>query len=67
MALHLLRLSDFAKEDLREYIDRAIELKKEAAAGVKHQQLTGKTIGMVFEKASIRARPLCRNSLNAAC
>jgi ornithine carbamoyltransferase len=56
MALHLLRLSDFAKEDLREYIDRAIELKKEAAAGVKHQQLTGKTIGMVFEKASTRTR-----------
>ena len=56
MAQHLLRLSDFTKEELTAYIDRAIVLKQEAAAGVRHQQLSGKTIGLIFEKASTRTR-----------
>ena len=56
MARHLLRLSDFTKEELNAYIDRAIVLKQEAAAGLRHQQLSGKTIGLIFEKASTRTR-----------
>jgi len=56
MATHLLRLSDFSKDELFAYIDRAIVLKKEAAAGIRHTQLTGKTIAMIFEKASTRTR-----------
>ena len=56
MARHLLQLSDFTKEELNGYIDRAIVLKQEAAAGVRHQQLSGKTIGLIFEKASTRTR-----------
>jgi len=56
MARHLLRLSDFNKEELNGYINRAIELKQEAVAGVNHQQLAGKTIGLIFEKASTRTR-----------
>jgi ornithine carbamoyltransferase len=56
MATHLLRLSDFSKEELFAYIDRALVLKQEAAAGVRHTQLTGKTIAMIFEKASTRTR-----------
>ena len=56
MATHLLRLSDFSKDELFAYIDRAIVLKQEAAAGILHTQLTGKTIAMIFEKASTRTR-----------
>ncbi len=56
MAIHLLRLSDFTKEELLAYIDRAIVLKQEAAAGIKHTQLNGKTIALIFEKASTRTR-----------
>ena len=56
MAQHLLRLSDFTKEELNGYISRAIVLKQEAAAGVNHQQLAGKTISLIFEKASTRTR-----------
>ncbi len=56
MANHLLRLKDFSREELQGYIDRALVLKREAAAGVRHQQLAGKVIGMVFEKASTRTR-----------
>jgi ornithine carbamoyltransferase len=56
MATHLLRLSDFSKEELFAYIDRALVLKQEAAASVRHTQLTGKTIAMIFEKASTRTR-----------
>ena len=56
MAIHLLRLSDFNKDELLAYIDRAIVLKQEAAAGIHHTQLAGKTIAMIFEKASTRTR-----------
>jgi ornithine carbamoyltransferase len=56
MARHLLRLSDFTREELIAYIDRAIILKQEAAAGIRHTQLTGKTIALIFEKASTRTR-----------
>ncbi len=56
MALHLLSLADFSGEELAAYIDRAIVLKKEAAAGQRHDSLAGKTIGMIFEKPSTRTR-----------
>ena len=56
MATHLLRLSDFSKDELFAYIDRAILLKQEAAAGIRHTQLAGKTIALIFEKASTRTR-----------
>ena len=56
MARHLLRLSDFTRQELNGYINRAIELKQEAAGGARHLQLTGKTIGLIFEKASTRTR-----------
>ena len=56
MARHLLQLSDFSREELFAYIDRAIILKKETRAGVRHTQLTGKTIALIFEKASTRTR-----------
>ncbi|PLX50788.1 MAG: ornithine carbamoyltransferase [Desulfobulbaceae bacterium] len=56
MTSHLISLWDFNKEELRHYIDRALLLKKEVVEGIRHQQLTGKTIGMIFEKPSTRTR-----------
>ncbi len=53
---HLLSLEDFNKEELQAFLDRAIELKKESKAGVRHRQLEGKTIGLISEKPSTRTR-----------
>ncbi len=38
------------------FIDRALQLKKEAQEGVLHSTLAGKTVAMVFEKPSTRTR-----------
>lgn len=56
MTTHLVSLWDFNKSELQAYIDRALVLKKEAKDGVRHIQLAGKTIGMIFEKPSTRTR-----------
>ncbi|MBN4052945.1 ornithine carbamoyltransferase, partial [bacterium AH-315-K15] len=56
MQRHLQSLEDFTKEELLAFIDRAILLKKECAAGVDHQQLAGKIVGLIFEKPSTRTR-----------
>lgn len=56
MAKHLLALKDFTKDQLMVYIQLAMELKQEAKSGVRHQQLAGKTISMIFEKPSTRTR-----------
>lgn len=56
MTRHLISLWDFNKEELRHYIDRALVLKKEAREGIRHQQLLGKTVSMIFEKPSTRTR-----------
>ncbi len=56
MVTHLLSLEDFNKEELQYFLSRAIELKKETKAGVKHRQLNGKTIGLISEKPSTRTR-----------
>jgi ornithine carbamoyltransferase len=56
MTKHLLSLWDFDRQELRSYLDLALLLKKESKAGVRHQQLAGKIIGLVFEKPSTRTR-----------
>lgn len=56
MPNHLLSLKEFSKDELVWFIDRALVLKKERDAGVRHRQLDGKTIGLVFEKPSTRTR-----------
>jgi len=56
MVRHLQSLQDFSKEELNSFITRAIVLKKERLAGVSHQQLAGKTVGLIFEKPSTRTR-----------
>ncbi|MBU0665647.1 MAG: ornithine carbamoyltransferase [Proteobacteria bacterium] len=56
MLRHLRSLEDFTKEELGAFIERALELKKERQAGLTHQQLAGKIIGLIFEKPSTRTR-----------
>jgi ornithine carbamoyltransferase len=56
MAKHLLSLWDYDRQQLQAYIDLALKLKKESKAGVRHQQLAGRIVGLVFEKPSTRTR-----------
>ncbi len=56
MTKHLLSLWDFDRQELRSYLDLALQLKKESKEGVRHQQLAGKIIGLIFEKPSTRTR-----------
>ncbi|MCK5228640.1 MAG: ornithine carbamoyltransferase [Desulfobulbaceae bacterium] len=56
MQNHFLTLFDFKGEELSALVKRAAELKKEAGDQVRHQQLAGKIIGMIFEKPSTRTR-----------
>ena len=56
MPTHLKSLQDFSRNELGAFIDRALLLKDERARGVVHRQLSGKTIGLIFEKPSPRTR-----------
>ena len=56
MPTHLTTLWDFDGDQLAAFIDRALALKQEAAAGRRHDSLAGRTIGMIFEKPSTRTR-----------
>jgi ornithine carbamoyltransferase len=55
-ARHLVSLRDVSSEDILEILDVARHLKLEHRAGVRHAQLTGKTLAMVFQKPSLRTR-----------
>jgi ornithine carbamoyltransferase len=49
-------LLDINKKEFIRIIERSIELKKEAAAGVINNSLSGKTMAMIFKKNSTRTR-----------
>ncbi len=53
---HLLKLSDWSKEEILDCLDLADKLKAEKKAGIKHPILEGKTLGMIFQKSSTRTR-----------
>lgn len=53
---HFLKVSDFTKEQLNDYIQFAIELKALQKEGKEHHYLSGKTLAMIFEKSSTRTR-----------
>jgi ornithine carbamoyltransferase len=53
---HFLTLLDFSPQELQDLIGRAIELKALRRAGVVHEPLKGRVLGMVFEKSSTRTR-----------
>ena len=56
MTQHFLRLRDYAKHELDGLLSLAAELKIKQKAGVEHHLLKGKTLAMIFEKASTRTR-----------
>jgi len=52
----LLSIHDLSVDEVAEILDFAAELKAMQKAGVEHKFLTGKTLGMIFEKSSTRTR-----------
>jgi ornithine carbamoyltransferase len=51
-----LKLLDFSKRDLNHILNLARDLKRAKYAGFEVQQLRGKNIALIFEKASTRTR-----------
>ena len=52
----LLCLKDFSKEEVLEIISFGDKLKMDAMAGKQEHYLEGKSIAMIFQKASTRTR-----------
>lgn len=53
---HSLGLADLTPGELRGLLNLAVELKERGKAGSKRPLLKGKTLGMVFQKPSLRTR-----------
>ena len=53
---NLLKLSDLSKEDIYEILDLAEVIKDKRKKNIPFQPLLGKTLGMIFQKASTRTR-----------
>lgn len=53
---HLLKLSDLTAAEILEILDLGDELKRKRTAGEPHRYLEGKSLGMIFRKASTRTR-----------
>jgi len=53
---HFLSLHDLSPTELEALLQRAIELKAMRSRGDRHMPLTGRTLAMIFEKASTRTR-----------
>ena len=53
---HLLKMLDLTTEEITEILDLADQLKYELNHGIPHPHLKGKTLGMIFQKASTRTR-----------
>ncbi|HBH94616.1 MAG TPA: ornithine carbamoyltransferase [Ruminococcaceae bacterium] len=53
---HLLKMMDLSTEEITDILNLADQLKYELKHGIAHDYLKGKTLGMIFEKASTRTR-----------
>lgn len=53
---HLLKMLDLSTEDILSLLNLADQLKYEHKHGIEHHRLKGKTLGMIFQKASTRTR-----------
>lgn len=53
---HLLKMLDLSKEEILEILNLADQLKYELKHGIEHKHLSGKTLGMIFQKSSTRTR-----------
>lgn len=56
MNKHLLKMSDLNKDEILSILNLADQLKYEKKHGIPHKHLEGKTLGMIFQKASTRTR-----------
>ena len=56
MKKDILTLPDLDQDDFQRLFERAIELKKRHKKGISDRSLEGKTLGLIFEKASTRTR-----------
>ena len=53
---HFLTLLDLSADELQQLIERSIELKQRHRSGKATRPLTGKVLGMIFDKSSTRTR-----------
>ena len=53
---HLLTLESLSQEEIKDILNLADQLKYDLKHGIEHHHLKGKTLGMIFEKASTRTR-----------
>lgn len=53
---HLLKMLDLSNEEILEILNLADQLKYELKHGIPHPHLKGKSLGMIFQKASTRTR-----------
>lgn len=53
---HFLRLADFSPEELGWLLETALQMKKTQKQGKQQHFLSGKVLGMIFEKSSTRTR-----------
>lgn len=53
---HLLKMLDLSTQEITEILDLADQLKYEQKHNIPHPHLAGKTLGLIFEKASTRTR-----------
>ncbi|MDD3428380.1 MAG: ornithine carbamoyltransferase [Oscillospiraceae bacterium] len=53
---HLLTIQDLEPKKILELLNLADQLKYEQKHGIQHHHLAGKTLGMIFQKASTRTR-----------
>ncbi len=56
MVKHLLSMQDLSPKEIEAILDKAAELKEKLRKGEPHELLHGKTLGMIFEKPSLRTR-----------
>lgn len=56
MKKDLLKIDSLSKEQILDILNLADQLKYEQKHGIEHLHLKGKTLGMIFEKASTRTR-----------
>ena len=51
-----ISIHDFSEAEIAYMLEVGLELKKEQKKGIAHPILAGKTLGMIFQKASTRTR-----------
>ena len=53
---NFLKLMDFTPEEIIYLVDLSAELKEKKKKGIRHDDLAGKNIALIFEKTSTRTR-----------